>query len=242
MFTSFSDIDKKLAAREPLFIRNNSRHKTSNTLSILVLNYPSAEGEKSFNIPRSATPFNICDHIDPESLRSSSSFRKYLNTGSVEVVDEKEAQEALADPGAVAAFRASYNEANNTYVARTGEQRATQEAEAAIKAEKAREQSAGMKNIIAAMDPKLAQALNIQGADGQRPDPKLITARSPRFSALEARVRAGALSDAQVVSDLSLMLSDLMIDDLASIASGGIWPSIAVAWAKERLEFKSRQG
>jgi hypothetical protein len=239
-FSSFSDIDKKLANREPVFIRNKSRHKTSNALSILILNYPSAEGEKSFNIPRSTTPFNICDHVDPESLRSSSSFRKYLNTGSIEVVDEDVARRESDDPAIQDAFRASYNEANNTYVARSGEQRATVEAEAAIKAEKARDQSAGMKNIIAAMDPKLAQALNIRGADGQQPDPKLLSTRSPRFTALESRVRAKSLGDAQVVSELSLMLSDLSLDDLATVAAGGIWPNISVAWAKERLEFKAR--
>lgn len=240
MFTSFTDIDKKLANREPLFIRNNSRHKHSNALSILVLNYPSSEGDKSFNIPRSATPFNICDHIDPESLRSSASFRKYLNTGSIEVVPEEQAKAEVADPAVAQAFRASFEEANNTHVARFSEQKSAVEAEAAIKAEKQREQSAGMKNIIAAMDPKLAQALNLRGADGQQPDPKLLSARSPRFTALEARVRAKSLGDAQVVSELSLMLSDLSIDDLASVAAGGIWPNIAVSWAKERLEFKAR--
>lgn len=239
-FSSFSDIDKKLANREPLFICNRSRHKTSNALSILILNYPSAEGDKSFNIPRSGTPFNICDHVDPESLRSSSSFRKYLNTGSIEVVSEEEARSAVEDPAVLEAFRASYNEANNTYVARSGEQRASIEAEAAMKAEKQREQSAGMKNIIAAMDPKLAQALNITTASGQQPDPKLIGSRSPRFTGLEARVRAKAIGDAAVVGELSLMLSDLTIDDLANVSAGGVWPNIAVAWAKERLDFKSR--
>jgi len=239
-FSSFSDIDKKLANRESVFIRNKSRHKMSGALSMLVLNYPSAEGDKSFNIPRSTVPFNICDHVDPESLRSSSSFRKYLNTGSIEVVSEEEAARETSDPAVLDAFRASYNEANNTYVARSGEQKATLEAEAAIKAEKQRDQSAGMKNIISAMDPKLAQALNIRGADGQQPDPKLIGTRSPRFTGLEARVRAKSLADAQVVGELSLMLSDLTLDDLATVSAGGIWPNIAMAWAKERLEFKSR--
>lgn len=241
MLQSFQAIDQKLANREPVYIRNKSRHPASGALSIVVVSYPSAEGEKSFNVPRSTMPFNICNYVDPESLRVSTGFRKLLNNGALEVVEEDEAQKAAQDPAAVEAFQVAYMEATNTYAFRADEQRKNQQAEAEIKAEKQREQSGGMKNMLAAMDPKLAQALNIIGTDGQRPDPKLITTRSPRFTALEARVRNKTVGDVQIINELSGMLSDLTIDDLSTVAAGGIWPHIAAMWARERLEFKSRQ-
>ena len=237
-FQSFSDIDKTLADRKPLYLRNNARHPGSGAQSIVVINYPTHEGSRSFSIPRTSVPFNICDHIDPDSLRSSESFRKLLNNGTLEVVTEDAAKRELRDPAMRQAFMDAYNEANNTYNARRDETKASREANAQARAEAQATQSAGMKNIIAAMDPKLAEALNITGADGQKPAPTLSSNRSPRLVALESRVKAGTIQGSEIVKELSLMLSDLDVNSLAGIASGAFWPPEAQQWARDRVAFQ----
>ena len=237
-FLSFSAVDKVLSERKALYIRNQARHHASGAQSIVVINFPTHEGGRSFSIPRTSVPFNICDHIDPDSLRSSESFRKLLNNGTLEVVPDTTAERELRDPAMREAFKAAYNEANNTYQARKGETQAGREANASAKAEKQAAQSAGMKNIIAAMDPKLAEALNITGADGIKADPVLENKRNPRLVALEARVKSGTVASHAVVGEISLMLGDLKHEDLVGIASGAFWPPEAQKWARDRIAFQ----
>lgn len=239
-FVSFSEVDAALAERKPVYIANKARHHLSGAQSIVVINFMTVEGSRSFNVPRTSIPFNICDYVDPDSLRTSQSFRKLLNNGTLQVVAEAEAQIARNDPAAMQSFRAAYNEANNTYVARSAENRKNNEAHAADRAERQKNTSAGMKNIIAAMDPKLAEALNIMNADGQRPDPVLETKRNPRIVALEARVKSGTLQGQAVVDELSLMFGDLTIEDLHGISGGGFWPVEAQNWARERVAHKMK--
>jgi len=236
-YVPFSQIDKKLADREDLYIRNMSKHKLSRASSIVVINYPSAEGDRAFNVPRTNIPFNICDHVAPESLRASASFRKLYNNGVLEIVDPDVAEAELRDPAKREALRAALYEADNTtiYNARANEQRANKDAEAAIKAEKQREQSAGMSNMLASMDPRIAAALQ-QNSIG--PDPALINAGNPRFTALETRVKAGAMTGDLVVNELSLMYGDLTLNDLQSIATTHYWPQEAQTWARERIAYQ----
>jgi len=240
VYSSFFEIDKTLQERKPLYIRNKSRHRETGAQMMTVLNFPTAEGGRSFNIPRTAIAFNICDHIDPDALRQSESFRRLLNNGTIEVVSEEEALIERGDPAQEASFRAAYNEANNTYVARSDEKRKNKEASASDKAERQKASSAGMKNIIAAMDPKLAEALNLMNADGQRADPKLESNRSTRLTALEARVKSGSTPSTAVVGELSLMLADLTVADLQGVASGSFWPHDAQVWARDRIAYQMK--
>lgn len=236
-YVSFQEVDRVLAAREALFIRNSSPPPRK----ILVVDYPSAEGNKGFFIPRTNVPFNICDYVDPESLRASSSFRAMLNSGMVEVMSEEAAREELADPARVANFQQAYNEANKTYQHRADELRKTQEANASARAEEQAASSQGMKNIIASMDPTLAKALNITGSDGIKHDPKLTSMRSARLTNLENRAKTGTMPVSLIMSELSLMLGDLGVDDLQSIAAGGIWPQEVAQWARERIAFETQR-
>lgn len=237
-YVSFSEIDKLLANREPLFIRNRSAKPTK----ILIINYPSAEGELSFSIPRITIPFNICDYVDPESLRMSRSFRSMLNSGNIEVVPEEEARKELADPERIKAFRLSYDEANNTYKARAGEMEKTRAANQEVRDENLKSQSGAMKNMLASMDPTLAKALNIVGEDGQRPIPKLVQDRSARLTSLEARVKNKLLDEAGIMSELSLMLGDLTQEDFEFLASHPAFPVAAQQWARDRLAFALKNG
>lgn len=236
-YVSFQEVDRILAAREALFIRNSSPPPRR----ILVIDYPSAEGNKGFFIPRTNVPFNICDYVDPESLRASSSFRSMLNGGMVEVISEEVARDELADPARVANFQHAYNEANKTYQHRADELRKTQEANASVRSEEQAASSQGMKNIIASMDPALAKTLNITGQDGLKHDPKLMNNRNQRLSNLENRVKAGTMPISLMMTELSLMLGDLNIEDLQSIAAGGIWPQEVAQWARERVAFETER-
>lgn len=236
-YMSFQEVDRVLAARESLFIRNCSPPPRK----ILVVDYPSAEGNKGFFVPRTNVPFNICDYVDPESLRASSSFRSMLNSGMIEVLSEEAAREELADPARIANFQTAYNEANKTYAHRADELRKTQEANAAVRAEEQQASSQGMKNIIASMDPTLAKALNITGADGLKHDPKPIVTRNARLVNLENRVKAGNMPMSVLMSELNLMLGDLNIDDLQAIAAGGVWPAEVAQWARERVAFEMQR-
>lgn len=237
-YVPFSQIDKKLAEREELYIRNVSKHRLSGASSIVVINYPSAEGDRAFNVPRTNIPFNICDHVDPESLRASASFRKLYNNGVLEIVDTEVATAELQDPIKRDALRAALYEADNTtiYNARANESRANQEAEAAIKAEKQREQSAGMANLLSTMDPRVAAALGQNQGTG--PDPSLVSAGNPRFTALETRVKGGGMNGQQVVQELTLMYGDLTLNDLQAVATASFWPSEAQTWARERIAYQ----
>ena len=240
-YVPFSDIDKQLATGEPLFIRNT----TTNPTKILVVNY-SNKGEASprgFQIPRTSIPFNICDYVSPEALRNSESFRRMLNYGAIEVVEPKRARAELADPERLRAFRASFDEANNIYKARASEAEKTRRGNANIREEQQKKDSAGMKNIIQAMNPELAKAMNIVGPDGQRTDPKLLeqATPNPRLNALEARVKSGALDEQAVLTELSLMLGDLKVPDLTAIAANPHWPPAAQDWARDRVSFLMRQ-
>jgi hypothetical protein len=237
-YVSFSEIDKLLANREPLFIRNRSAKPTR----ILVINYPSAEGELSFSIPRITIPFNICDYVDPESLRASRSFRAMLNTGNVEVVKEEDARRELGDPERIKAFRLAYDEANNTYKARAGESEKSRTANQAVRDENLKSQSGAMKNMLASMDPTLAKALNIVGEDGQRPAPKLIQERSARLTSLEARVKNKLVDEAGIMSELSLMLGELTQEEFEFLASHPAFPPGAQQWARDRLAFAIKAG
>lgn len=239
-FISFSEVDRRLADRQPLYIKNVTRHRSSGTSSILVINYPSAEGDRSFNIPRTTIPFNICDYVDQESLRASASFRKAVNNGALEILEEDTAELELRDPAKRQALQAAIYEADNTtiYQARSAEAQAYKDADAQIRAEKQREQSAGMKHMLAGMDPALAKALNLTRSDGQFQDPKPVLTANPRFSALEARVKANSLTADQVVNELSLMYGDLTTTDLQSIATTSFWPQAAQTWARERIAYQ----
>lgn len=237
VYMSFQEVDRVLAAREAVFVRNTSPPPRK----ILVIDYPSAEGSRGFFVPRTNVPFNICDYVDPESLRSSSSFRSMLNSGMIEVITQEEAEDELTDPARRQNFQTAYSEANKTYQHRADELRKSQEANASVRAEEQAASSQGMKNVIASMDPNLAKALNITGADGMKHDPKLVVQRSPRLMSLETRVKAGSMPSTLVMSELSLMLGDLSIDDLQSIAAGGIWPSEVAQWARERVAFETQR-
>lgn len=236
-YMSFQEVDRVLAAREALFIRNVSPPPRK----ILVVDYPSAEGNKGFFVPRTNVPFNICDYVDPESLRASSSFRKLLNGGVIEVLSEDEARAELADPARLANLRNAMSEANNTYQHRADELRKTQEATAVTRAEEQAASSQGMKNIIASMDPNLAKALNITGSDGMKHDPKPVVSRNARLVSLETRVKSGTVPVSLLMSELSLMLGDLSMEDLQSIAGGGVWPAEVAQWARERVAFETQK-
>jgi hypothetical protein len=236
-YMTFQEVDRILASRDAVFIRNTSPPPRK----ILVIDYPSAEGNKGFFVPRTNVPFNICDYVDPESLRSSSAFRSMLNSGMLEVITQQEAQEELADPARRQNFQNAYNEANKTYQHRADELRKTQEANASVRAEEQAASSQGMKNVIASMDPNLAKALNITGADGIKHDPKLLVQRNARLVGLETRLKAGSIPSSLLMGELSLMLGDLSIDDLQSIAAGGIWPTDAAQWARERIAFETQR-
>jgi hypothetical protein len=236
-YMTFQEVDRALAARDALFIRNTSPPPRK----ILVIDYPSAEGSKGFFVPRTNVPFNICDYVDPESLRSSSSFRSMLNSGMIEVITQEEAQEDLADPARRQNFQNAYSEANKTYQYRSDELRKSQEANATVRAEEQAASSQGMKNVIAAMDPNLAKALNITGADGIKHDPKMLVQRNPRLVGLETRLKAGSIPSSLLMGELSLMLGDLSNDDLQSIAAGGSWPADAAQWARERIAFETQR-
>lgn len=236
-YMSFQEVDRILAAREALFIRNSSPPPRK----ILVVDYPSAEGNKGFFVPRTNVPFNICDYVDPESLRASSSFRSMLNSGMIEVIEEGSAREELSDPARVLNFQNAYAEANKTYQHRADELRKTQEANASSRAEEQAASSQGMKNIIASMDPNLAKALNITGADGLKHDPKPLVSRNARLVSLENRVKSGTMPVSLMMSELSLMLGDLALEDLQSIAAGGVWPMEVAQWARERIAFETQR-
>jgi hypothetical protein len=237
-YVSWQDVDKTLANREPLYVRNTSPPPRK----MLVVDYPSPEGAgKAFIVPRTNVAFNICDYLDPESIRASSSFRKLFNNGLIQVVTAEDAKLEMQDPARRQNFTAAYNEANNTHSHRADEVRKTQEANAAARAEDQKESSAGMKNVIAALDPTLAKALNIVGADGIKNDPKLLSDRNPRLSALETRVKQGQVPVSVLMSELSLMLGDLSVADLQTIASGGIWPADVSQWARERIAFETER-
>lgn len=236
-YVSFSEVDKVLAARDPLWVRNISPPPRK----ILMIDYPSAEGGKAFHVPRCDVPFNICDYVEPESLRASSGFRTMINSGMLEILTEDQAQDALADPEARKAFQNSYAEANKTHQHRSDEMRKNQEASAEVRAETQAASAKGMKSIISALDPALAKALNLIGADGQQHAPTLTSNRSPRLIALEERVKAGAVPESLLMSELSLMLGDLSIEELQGIAAGGLWPAPVAQWARERVSFRTQQ-
>ena len=239
-YIPFSQIDELLAQRKDIYIRNKGTYGAARVKPIVILNYPSAEGTRSFNVPRTSIPFNICNHVDPESLRSSASFRKLLNNGVLEIVATEQAELELADPAKQQALKAALYEADSTtiYNARSDEIKKNKEAEASIKAEKQREQSAGMKNMIQAMDPQLAQALNLLRPDGQVPDPVLERTGNPRFIALENRAKSGSMTGPQVVSELTLMYGDLTMNELQAVATGSAWPVEAQQWARERMAYQ----
>lgn len=237
-YLPFSEVDKLLAAREPLFIRNCS----TKPMSILVINYPSAEGGLGFNIPRTSIPFNICDHVDPESLRASKSFRTMLHSGKIEVVATEAAMRELSDPERIKAFRIAFEEANNTYKSRAGEADKTRAANQDVRNEALKSQSGAMKNMLASMDPTLAKAIGAIGADGQRPLPKLIEERSPRLTSLEGRIKNGSVDGPGVMTELALMLGDLSTADLEFIAANPSFPPEAQQWARGRLSFALKNG
>jgi hypothetical protein len=234
--TSFHDVDTILADRKPLYIKN----KTTQPIRLLVIDYPSPEGPKAFFIPRTPIPFNICDFVDPESLRSSSSFRSMLNAQAIEVIDIAAAKAVIADPEARKSFVSALNEANKTHQHRANELAKTREANAAYRDEQSKQNSGAMKNMLTAMDPMLAKALNITGADGMRPEPKLIVHRNARLAALEARVKAGTAALATIMSELSLMLGDLSTDDLQAIAGSAFWPPESQKWARDRIAYATK--
>jgi hypothetical protein len=235
-FVSFSQVDKTLSEGGPLYVRNKAKHPGSGAASILVISYPTAEGTVGFNVPRVAIPFNICDHVDPESLRASRHFRKLVVNGTLEIVPEEQAERELRDPALREAFRRALKESDEhgIYQARADEIKKNQAAEAEIKAEKMAEQSAGMSHMLAAMDPRLAAALNTPQNIANVPPPDL--GPNPRFRALETRVVG--MAGESVVNELTLMYGDLTPNDLQAIATGSAWPAEAKKWARERIAYQ----
>lgn len=229
-FQSFTEVDAILANRQPLYIRNACRGH-ADVLSIVTLNYPTAEGPKSFNVPATGVAFDICQFVDPESLRSSDSFRKFLNKGALVLVDEKTARREMSDRENAEIFRVAYEDANNTYVARADEAKKQKQAESSTRDEQQREQAGAMRGLLTAIDPTLAKALNLVTSQGLPPDPKLTVA-NPRFASLEARL--ASLSGEEVLRELRRMASNLSDSEMRTIVAGSQWPQEAKAWAASR--------
>jgi hypothetical protein len=235
-FQSFTEVDETLAARQPLYVRNV--HRTRGGIrSVLTVNYPTAEGPKAFNIPATQVAFDLCQFVDPESLRGSDSFRKFLNKGAIVVVPEAEALAEMRQRENAEIFRVAYEDANNTYVARADEAKKEQSAGSAARDERHREQSGAMRGLITSLDPTLAKALNLVTSTGQQPDPKMLVA-NPRFASLEARIHG--LSSEDVIHELRRMASDLSTADLQAIQAGSQWPAAAKEWAAARLRPAAR--
>lgn len=231
---TFSDVAGVLARGEPLFIRNVS----SPPRKMLIVDYPSPEGMRSFSIPRSDVPFNIVDHVDPDSLRQSKSFRTLFNNGLLEVVSEQEAKEELREPGRAAEWRNAYSEANRTTQHRADELRKTQQADAEARAELAASSAQSMKSVIAALDPNVARIMNLVGRDGQLHDPKPVSNLSPRLVSLEDRLKAGSVPKSLVVTELSGMASDLSEADLQHLLKeDSVWAEDVKKWSRDRLKF-----
>jgi hypothetical protein len=232
-FLTFTEIAKMLTEKQTLWVRNISPPPRK----ILIIDYPSAEGGRAFNIPRTNLPFNICDHVDAESLRNSKSFRDMFNAGMLEVVDEEAARNELKDPLIRKSLQNAMSEAKNTHAHRADEVRKNQEADAAVRAEQQANTSQGTKSIIAALDPALAKALNLIGANGMKNDPTLVSKFNPRLVALEDKIKAGNVPVSLVMTELSSMIGDLSIDDMTHVAAGGVWPKDVAEWARNRVAF-----
>lgn len=229
-FQSFTEVDGMLAARQPLYIRNSHRTK-GGVLTIIAITYPTAEGPQSFNVPASTIAFDICQFVDPESLRSSKSFRMFLNKGVIALVPEAEALAEMRNRENGEIFRVAYEDANNTYVARADEAKKEQQATATARDEQNREQAGAMRGILTSLDPTLAKALNLLTPQGMPPDPKLMVA-NPRLQSLEARV--ASLGPSEVLRELRRMAGDLSLSEIQAIQAGSQWPQEAKQWARER--------
>jgi hypothetical protein len=227
--TSFSQIEAIMAKGEGLYVYN----KTRKPIKILQIDYPTAEGTRSFVIPRTTVSFNILDHIPAESLRQSQSFRKMFLAGAFGISDRETAEQDLSTEGARDAFDSAYAEANNTNKAREGEVRRARAANE--QPTKGQNSLAEKKKLLIALDPALAELLGHTAENSKATGPTLDVA-NPRLAALEAKVRAGTIGEQEVLKALGTMLGDLDPEDLLSIASNPAFPEGAREFAANQAK------
>ena len=238
MYATFNDVVKIMAETGELWIRNISPPPQK----MLVIDYPAGGGQmRGFNIPRSAAAFNICEHVDAEALRLSHSFREMFNAGVLEVVTRDEAQSELSNDPALAANLADrLRESKNIAAHRASEVKKNQEADAQSRAEAQKSTASSARQIISALDPGLAAALNLVDGNGLPPDPKL-TGLNPRLTALEAKLKAGSVPQSLVMAEISSMIGDLGDDELRHLATNPIFPDEVKRWARQRMSFLAKK-
>lgn len=233
-YEDFQRIDEHLAARKPLYIRNCSKHP----LSVIVLEYPSAEGMAVTYLPRTTVPFNICAKIEPDYLRSSRAFRDLLTSRTIEVVPASRAKAETKDPALKAQFDDAWAEANNTSAHRRDEARKAREAGSTRAA--ASDASGPVVELLSKLDPEIVKQLDLSQLLGQTKKVKANPEQqNPRFYSLFMRVKGdnGVAPDV-IKKELSSMLSELSDSDLQVVAAGGPWGSAAAEWARERLKYR----
>jgi hypothetical protein len=225
----FEIIERLLNDRKPIYVRNN----TAKPMSILSMPYPTREGQKSFGIPRTSIPFNLAALISHDNLRDCSAFRTLLAKGLLALVPEDEAKvELSSDPNLNVALRNALDEANNTAQSRASEAQLERSSGSSSNSESP-EQTAAVA-ALAVIDPKMAAAARRMNPNSV-PRMQLDARVNTRLNALEARARSGSASEQAIMSELSLMLSELTDEELKRISLDAAWPVNAQEWSKQRL-------
>lgn len=101
--SAFLYLDHFIEAKNPIYVRNIS---TQRGIVVLTLNDNGRTMREA--IPATRYPVCLSNKATPDMIRNSSSLRQFLDAGALELVDHKQAEKELMEPGARAALQAAY--------------------------------------------------------------------------------------------------------------------------------------
>lgn len=220
---SFAEIERKLIAREQVFIRNKRPQYWA------IIQYKDSNGniERPFNIPATSLPFDITAYVGPDNLANSESFRTFFSKGLLEYVPIEVAAKELSDPETLQALRKALNDSNNTANAR--------EVEAKRYRESLEDDSTkNAQNNTPYLNP--TNQVPVQQTQGQ--SPSSATTIATKFAALEARAKSGKMPAEDILQDLRGMLGELTRQQLDHVISSAFFPQEVRNWATERIKHR----
>lgn len=232
----YSQLKAYIEEHGDLYLKNEAV-TPNGARAIVVINYPSHEGNTSFNFPRTALPVPITDYIEPGSLMGSKSFRKLFNNGTLKFVPQSRAEKELDSDIARDSLERSITEAddNGLRQSRRGEAAKTRAAVQEQRLEASAEAASAARQALVALDPRLA-ALADQLYQEANKEASLEQVGNPRFNTLRSKVENRLIDDTEQIDQFVTLLGELTEETLFKVIKDHVWSDQVKMAAKERLK------
>ncbi len=232
----YAELRAHFEAGNELYLRNNMTCGNG-ARALIVINYPSQEGNTSFNFPRTQLPISITDYIGASALLNSASFRKLYNNGKLKFVAASKAKRELASELSQKSLLKSVQEADDNglrQVRRNEVEKSRRDAKEQ-RIEESAEGASSLRSMLTSLDPRLAELADTLHKDKNK-EASSDEVGDPRFNALYARVKNNMIDENDQLDGFVVLLGELDANALMQITKDTVWSNDVRAAAKSRIK------